>query len=132
MVMSELGTRVHLVQGCIGYKHSSHSSWGQVSLGLFCQSGAKNLLISKDTARVTIQQEGDERLHAAYIKRGSTIHHAPLAMKGVLRHGLVKRRRNTEMFYLSQFNSYWKWLKFTNIFLIRNLFKKRKKSAVKT
>lgn len=106
MVVSELGTRVHLVQGCIGYKHSSHSSRGQVSLGLFCQSGTKNLLIGKDTARVTIQQERDERLHAAYIKRGSTIHHAPPAMKWVLRHGLVKRRRNTEMFYLNQFKQF--------------------------
>lgn len=106
MVVCALGTRVHLVQGCIGYKHSNHSAWEQVNLGLFCQSGTKNLLIGKDAARVTIERERDERLNAAYIERGSRIHHAPPVMKRVLRHGLVKRKRNTEMFYLNQLKQF--------------------------
>lgn len=98
--------RVHWVQGFIGCKHSSHSSRGQLILGLFASHRPKEFSSAGDTFRVTTEQKREERLHAAYIKRGSTIHHAPPVMKSVLKQELVKRRRNTKMFYLNQLKQF--------------------------
>lgn len=67
--------RVHRVRGFVTYNYSGHSLRGQLSLGLFCQSEAKNLLISRRYYRSYKWTEEAWRVACSlYIKR---FHNSP-------------------------------------------------------